>query len=89
MNDVKQTSTVYWHEFSCFNRPDRGGDYLVITKGGWLTTLEYDADVHCFCWDSETGDFIEVAYWAIIPPTTDRLLDRARKEYINECRHDA
>ena len=89
MNDVKQTSTVYWHEFGCFNRPDTGGDYLVITKGGWLTTLEYDEKAHCFCYDEESGDFIDVAYWAIIPPTTARLRDQSRKEYIDEYRHNA
>jgi len=67
MNKEVHIIAAEWHKYTNIDKPQTGGDKLVITDAGWITTLNYDRFHDAFCWDEENGDSIRVAYWAEIP----------------------
>lgn len=77
-------TVLTWKRFAD-ERPPEKGEYLVICRSAWLTTLRYDKEHEAFCWSEDTQTGIEVVYWAEVG-SVKTLQDDVRQENLNNER---
>lgn len=75
-------TVVTWRRYTD-TLPPRSGEYLVICRSAWITTLTYNKEHEAFCWSEDSPGGIEVVYWAE-KGSIDTLQREVRQENLDE-----